>query len=88
MIPLRSLLALVVLAVHGAFAQTTIFRAGAATQDISPTKFPTPVNGSMRGNFAQGITDPLLARCLALSDGKKELIFCVVDACMIPREIC
>jgi len=65
-----------------------VFRAGAFAQDISPTKFPIAVNGSMRGNFAQGITDPMHARCLALHDGKKELIFCVVDACMIPRDVC
>ncbi len=64
------------------------FRAGAFAQDISPTKFPSPVNGSMRGNFAASIHDPMHARCLALSDGNKELIFCVVDACMIPRDIC
>lgn len=87
MISLRPLLCLALLCAHAAFAQSP-FRAGAATQDISPTKFPTPVNGSLKGHFAQGITDPLLARCLALSDGRKEIIFCVVDACMIPREIC
>lgn len=87
MIPLRLLLPLALLVAHSVLAQGT-FRAGAATADISPTKFPTPVNGSMKGNFAQGVTDPLLARCLALSDGRKEILFCVVDACMIPREIC
>ncbi len=54
---------------HCASAETA-FRAGAATSDISPTKFPTPVNGSMKGGFAQGITDPLLARCLALKERK------------------
>jgi hypothetical protein len=63
-------------------------RAGAFAQDISPTKFPSPVNGSMKGNFAKGITDPMHARCLALANGGHEIIFCVVDACMIPREIC
>ena len=66
----------------------SVFRAGAFAQGISPTNFPSPVNGSMKGNFAQSIHDPLHARCLALHDGRKELIFCVVDACMIPREIC
>ena len=85
MLPLRILLALSLLL---APAVAREFRAGAATSDITPTKFPTPVNGSTKGGFAQGVTDPLLARCLALSDGKKELLFCVVDACMIPREIC
>lgn len=64
------------------------FRAGAFAQDISPTKFPTPVNGGMKGNFAQGINDPMHARCLALQSGKNPLVFCVVDACLIPREIC
>ena len=63
-------------------------RAGAYAQDISPTKFPTPVNGSMKGAFAQGITDPLHARCLAIHDGSMEIILCVVDACMIPQDIC
>jgi hypothetical protein len=64
------------------------FRAGAFAQDISPTKFPAPVNGSMKGNFANGIHDPMHARCLALHDGKRALVYVVVDACMIPREIC
>src|SRR5262249_11905363 len=64
------------------------FRAGAAAQDISPTNFPSPVNGNMKGGFATSIHDPMNARCLALNDGKREIIFCVVDACMIPREIC
>lgn len=85
---LRFLLALVV----ALFAQTSfaqpVFRAGAFAADISPTKFPVPVNGNMKGNFAQGVTDPLHARCLALDDGKHEIILCVVDACMIPRELC
>ena len=64
------------------------FRAGAFAQDISPTQFPSPVNGSMKGGFANSIHDPMHARCLALHDGTHELILCVVDACMIPRDIC
>jgi len=64
------------------------FRAGAHAQDISPLKFPTPVNGGMKGAFASSIHDPMYARCLALHDGKRALIFVVVDACMIPREVC
>lgn len=64
------------------------FRAGAHAEDISPTKFPAPVNGSMKGNFANSIHDPMHARCLALHDGKRALVYVVVDACMIPREIC
>jgi hypothetical protein len=63
-------------------------RAGAFAQDISPTKFPSPVNGGLKGAFAQSIHDPMHARCLALNNGSHEIIFCVVDACMIPREVC
>ncbi|HYF36139.1 MAG TPA: neutral/alkaline non-lysosomal ceramidase N-terminal domain-containing protein [Prosthecobacter sp.] len=64
------------------------FKAGAFAQDISPTKFPAPVNGGMKGNFANSIHDPMHARCLALHDGKRALVYVVVDACLIPREIC
>ncbi len=64
------------------------FRAGAYAQDISPTQFPTPVNGGMKGAFAKEIHDPMLARCLALHDGQRALVYVVVDACMISREIC
>lgn len=63
-------------------------RAGAFAQDISPTQFPAPVNGSMKGNFASSVHDPMHARCLAIQSGNHEIIFCVVDACLIPREIC
>lgn len=63
------------------------FRAGAFAQDISPEHFPAPVNGNMKGAFTESIHDPMHARCLALNDGKTELIFCVMDACMVPREI-
>ena len=63
------------------------FRAGAFAQDISPTKFPAPVNGNMKGGFADSIHDPMHARCLAISNGSHEIIFCVIDACLCPREI-
>lgn len=71
-----------------ALAARAEFKAGAFAQDITPTKLPTPVNGSMKGNFATAVTDPMHARSLALHDGKSAIILCVVDACMIPREIC
>ena len=63
-------------------------RAGAHAEDITPRTLPSPVNGSMKGSFANAVTDPMHARALALHDGKNELILCVVDACLIPREIC
>jgi hypothetical protein len=42
----------------------------------------------MRGNFANAVTDPMHARAFAVHDGRTEIILCVVDSCMIPREIC
>ena len=44
-------------------------------------------SSQLTGNFAQGITDPMHARVLALHDGKRALVFCVIDACMVPREV-
>src|SRR6476646_9943099 len=64
------------------------FRAGAFAQPITPTKFPAPVNGNMKGAFAKDVHDPMHARCLALFDGKTELVFCIVDTCAIPRDVC
>ena len=64
------------------------FKAGAFAQDITPTNLPSPINGGMKGAFASAVTDPMHARSLALHDGKTEIILCIVDACMIPREIC
>ncbi|MSU73177.1 MAG: hypothetical protein EXS43_12695 [Opitutus sp.] len=85
---LRPLVAVLCLATTACAAQTPTFRAGAFAQDVTPTKFPAPINGSMKGAFASTVTDPMHARSLALSDGKTEIILCVVDACLIPREIC
>ena len=41
----------------------------------------------MKGAFADRIHDPMYARCLALHDGHQALVFAVVDACLLPREI-
>jgi neutral ceramidase len=69
-------------------AAPAAFKAGAFAQDITPTKLPSPINGGMKGAFANTVTDPMHARSLALHNGTTELILCVVDSCMIPREIC
>lgn len=61
---------------------------GAFAQDITPSKLPSPINGNMKGGFSSTVTDPMHARCMAISTTDHELIFCVVDSCMIPREIC
>src|SRR3954471_14983166 len=77
-----------VLGCCGAIASAAPLRAGAFAEDITPTKFPAPINGNLKGAFASDVIDPMHARALALHDGQTELILCVVDSCMIPREIC
>jgi hypothetical protein len=72
----------------GVPAAEPVFRAGAAMVDITPASLPSPINGGMRGAFASTVTDPMHARSIALHDGRNALILCVVDSCMIPREIC
>jgi hypothetical protein len=67
--------------------QKQLFRAGAFAQNINPKKYPVSVNGGMSDRQARGAHDPLHARCLVLDDGKTRLALCVIDACMVPREI-
>jgi neutral ceramidase len=63
-----------------------VFRAGAATSNITP-KLGTSINGNMQDKPASHIHDELHARCLALDDGTTKLVFVVNDSCMIPREV-
>ena len=63
------------------------FRAGAHVEDISPTHFPVTINGGLKQVLSTGIEDPMMARCLALDDGGRQLVIAVIDACMVPLEI-
>ncbi|MEZ0273682.1 MAG: hypothetical protein ACAH88_02165, partial [Roseimicrobium sp.] len=63
------------------------FRAGAAVSDITPQKLPVIVNGNFTERLAQQVTDKLHARAIALDDGRTRLVLCVVDTCMMPREV-
>jgi len=85
---LLSLFCVVCLTAHA--AAPAPLRAGAFAQDITPltAQLPTPINGGMKGAFARTVTDPMHARSFALQSGATTLVFCIVDACMIPREIC
>ena len=88
---MRPLLSLVILVCVGSVlhaAGTRQIKAGAFAQDITPTQLPSPINGGFRGAFTTTVTDPMHARSLALHDGQRAMILCVVDTCMIPREIC
>jgi len=63
-----------------------IFRAGAATSNITPA-LGTSINGGMQDRTALHIHDELHARCLVLDDGETQLAIVVCDSCAIPGEI-
>jgi hypothetical protein len=63
-----------------------VFRAGAATSDVT-APLGTSINGGFHDREATFIHDPQLARCLALDDGKTQVVLVVVDSCVIGRDI-
>src|SRR3954469_740735 len=89
--PLRNLCALVaallIIAGNSPAADNTVFRAGAALVDITPTNFPVLVNAMFEERTATKAADPLHARSLALDDGSTRLVLTVVDSCMVPRDL-
>ncbi len=62
-------------------------RAGAAAVDITPREFPVIVNGGFLEKQATKVFDPLHARAIVLDDGTTRLAICVVDTCMMTREL-
>ncbi|MBG87830.1 MAG: hypothetical protein CMO80_13130 [Verrucomicrobiales bacterium] len=63
-----------------------VFRAGAATSNITP-KLGTPLIGGFNPRGSTHIHDDLNARCLVLDDGETKLAFAIVDNVQFPREI-
>ncbi len=63
-----------------------VFRAGAATTNISPW-LGLSMNGGMRDNRVVQVHDELHARAIVLDDGSTRLALVVCDSCMIPREV-
>ena len=86
---IRPAIALVVAAAwaSGASAAESVFLAGAARVDVSPTTFPVLVNGGFLEARASSVRDPLFASALVLDDGKTRLAIVVVDSCMMPRDL-
>ena len=82
------LLAAAILPAAAAPAPTSapVFRAGAATSNITPQ-----LGDGIVGNFdippATHIHDELHARCLVLDDGKTKLGFVIVDSVSVNREV-
>ena len=68
------------------FAQPSkVFRAGAATSNITP-KIGTSINGNMKDGLIKQIHDDTHARAIVLDDGKTKLAILTVDLCMIYKE--
>src|SRR2546428_10522257 len=67
-------------------AGATIFRAGASVTDVTPSQFPSIINGMFLARVADKATDPINARSLLLDDGVTRIAIVVVDSCMMPRE--
>ena len=63
-----------------------IFKAGAATSNITPP-IGTPTVGGWAPVPSTHVHDDLHVRCLALDDGTTRLVFAVVDNVGVPREV-
>jgi neutral ceramidase len=63
-----------------------VFRAGAATSNISPA-LGMGIVGGWEAPPATNIHDELHARCLVLDDGTTPLVLVVVDSVGVPREV-
>lgn len=74
------------LTISAAEPEKPVFRAGAATSDVT-APLGTSMNGGFQDRQATFIHDPQLARCLALDDGKTQVVLVVVDSCVIGRDI-
>ena len=68
-------------------ANGSVFKAGAAVIDITPTELPVRVLGSFLERTANSIAERIGARSIALDDGKTCIAMVVVDSCMLPREL-
>ena len=64
-----------------------VFRAGAHAIDVTPTKLPVRVAGSIRETWREKITDKLHARALVLDDGQTSIVIVTVDSCLMDREM-
>lgn len=84
---LSSLFLFLSVSVYGLDESTPLFRAGASAVDITPQTLPVRVAGSIAETWADRVEDPLHARCLVIENGKTEVALCIVDNCLMPREM-
>lgn len=81
---------LMIFLAHGLHLNTAkagALKAGVASVDVSPVKFPVIVNGGFLAAKATQVQDKLFARTLVLDDGSGPLSMTVVDSCMMPRDL-
>ncbi|MBL9211963.1 MAG: hypothetical protein JNL92_16005 [Opitutaceae bacterium] len=72
--------------VSAAGAAPRVFKAGAATSNITPA-LGAGIVGGWSAPAATHIHDELHVRCLALDDGTTRLVFAVVDSVGVSREV-
>lgn len=82
-----SALVLLAATVFSAEKAESVFRAGAATVDVTPQTFPRIIAGSFLEGRAEKANDALHVRCLVLDDGKTKIAFAIVDTCMMPQSL-
>ncbi len=70
-----------------ACAADRVLGAGAFALDITPSRFPVKVNGGFLEASADHANDRLHARAIVLDDQSTRIAICVVDTCMMPREL-
>lgn len=80
------LIGLAAIACSATAAPEKVFRAGAATSNITPW-LGVSINGGFHDHKATHVHDELHARCIVLDDSQTRLALVVVDSCMVPREI-
>lgn len=64
-----------------------LFRAGAVTVDVTPTKLPAIIAGGFLEGQATKITDRLFVRAIVLDDGSTTIALTVVDTCMMTQQL-
>ena len=62
--------------------------AGASATNIDPPKLPVVQNGGFAKRMANAVVQSLHARSLVLRSGDERIAICVVDTCMMDRELC
>jgi hypothetical protein len=80
-------LILIVANANRAESERRLFRAGAATSDITPKHFPMDMVGGWSPLPARGAHDPLHARALVLENGGLTVAIAVVDCLSLPQEV-